>query len=255
VSSRILCRCYPRLLASALIGKSVGPSRLKTRSQESKPQSLLCYPYLVLSLHIRVLGNFLLVTLGICEWMLMLVFQVIPPPPGPPPSQWAQRPPMIPGFDLKPVTVSHARAPCLLGDLPQINRPPAVKSIFNIFSLVNFNFELLAPECSVSLNFEAKWWVTIGCLWMLVTVGVVVTSSLCLHHALSAFVHMSSTCRIRIHTILWSYGTGALQAALGRSSYSEAAPHAMRAMRLLWHAGTSSSHSPSCCLGVWPWPW
>ncbi len=35
--------------------------------------------------------------------------------------------------------------------------PPAIKALFNIFSLVNFNFELLAPECSVSLNFEAKW--------------------------------------------------------------------------------------------------
>ena len=37
--------------------------------------------------------------------------------------------------------------------------PPAIKGIFNAFSLVNFNFELLAPECSVSLNFEAKWFV------------------------------------------------------------------------------------------------
>jgi hypothetical protein len=35
--------------------------------------------------------------------------------------------------------------------------PPTIKGIFNVFSLVNFNFELLAPECSVSLNFEAKW--------------------------------------------------------------------------------------------------
>ena len=35
--------------------------------------------------------------------------------------------------------------------------PPLIKGIFNAFSLVNFNFELLAPECSVSLNFEAKW--------------------------------------------------------------------------------------------------
>jgi hypothetical protein len=37
--------------------------------------------------------------------------------------------------------------------------PPAIKGIFNVFSLVNFNFELLAPECSVSLNYEAKWYV------------------------------------------------------------------------------------------------
>jgi hypothetical protein len=35
--------------------------------------------------------------------------------------------------------------------------PPAVRAIFNAFSLVNFNFELLAPECSVSVNFETKW--------------------------------------------------------------------------------------------------
>ncbi len=35
--------------------------------------------------------------------------------------------------------------------------PPAVRAIFDAFSLVNFNFELLAPECSVSINFEAKW--------------------------------------------------------------------------------------------------
>jgi hypothetical protein len=32
-----------------------------------------------------------------------------------------------------------------------------VRAIFDAFSLVNFNFELLAPECSVSINFEAKW--------------------------------------------------------------------------------------------------
>ncbi len=35
--------------------------------------------------------------------------------------------------------------------------PPAVKALYNVFSLLNFNFELLAPECSVSINFEAKW--------------------------------------------------------------------------------------------------
>jgi hypothetical protein len=35
--------------------------------------------------------------------------------------------------------------------------PPAVRAIFDAFSLANFNFELLAPECSVSINFEAKW--------------------------------------------------------------------------------------------------
>ena len=40
-----------------------------------------------------------------------------------------------------------------------IEWPPAIRVLFNVFSLVNFNFELLAPECSVTLNFEAKWWV------------------------------------------------------------------------------------------------
>jgi hypothetical protein len=37
--------------------------------------------------------------------------------------------------------------------------PPVIKTVFSAFSLVNFNFELLAPECSVSLNYESKWWV------------------------------------------------------------------------------------------------
>jgi hypothetical protein len=37
--------------------------------------------------------------------------------------------------------------------------PPAITTIFNTFSIVNFNFDLLAPECSVAINFEAKWWV------------------------------------------------------------------------------------------------
>ncbi len=49
--------------------------------------------------------------------------------------------------------------------------PPAIKGIFNLFSLINFNFELLAPECSVSINFEAKWCVrttTVLCsCWLL----------------------------------------------------------------------------------------
>ena len=35
--------------------------------------------------------------------------------------------------------------------------PPAVKSIYSALSIVNFNFDLLAPECSVSLSFETKW--------------------------------------------------------------------------------------------------
>jgi hypothetical protein len=46
--------------------------------------------------------------------------------------------------------------------------PPAVKALYNVFSLLNFNFELLAPECSVSINFEAKWCVGVcayGRVW------------------------------------------------------------------------------------------
>jgi hypothetical protein len=35
--------------------------------------------------------------------------------------------------------------------------PPAVKTLYNFFSLLNFNFDLLAPECSLSINFETKW--------------------------------------------------------------------------------------------------
>ncbi len=40
--------------------------------------------------------------------------------------------------------------------------PPPVRSLYNMFSLLNFNFELLAPECSLSVNFEAKWCVGAG---------------------------------------------------------------------------------------------
>jgi hypothetical protein len=35
--------------------------------------------------------------------------------------------------------------------------PPFIRAIFNALSLLNFNFELLAPECSVTVNFETKW--------------------------------------------------------------------------------------------------
>ena len=37
--------------------------------------------------------------------------------------------------------------------------PPALTSLYRAMSLVNFNFDLLAPECSVSLNFEQKWYI------------------------------------------------------------------------------------------------
>ena len=37
--------------------------------------------------------------------------------------------------------------------------PPALSTLFHAFSLVNFNFDVLAPECSVELNFEEKWYI------------------------------------------------------------------------------------------------
>ena len=37
--------------------------------------------------------------------------------------------------------------------------PPALLSLYHAFSLFNFNFDLLAPECSVSLNYETKWYI------------------------------------------------------------------------------------------------
>ena len=37
--------------------------------------------------------------------------------------------------------------------------PSQLTSLYHVFSLVNFNFDLLAPECSVSLNFEEKWFI------------------------------------------------------------------------------------------------
>ncbi len=52
--------------------------------------------------------------------------------------------------------------------------PPAVSAMLSAFSLVNFNFELLAPECSVSLNFEAKWYIIQSLpLILLAGIGVV----------------------------------------------------------------------------------
>ena len=38
--------------------------------------------------------------------------------------------------------------------------PPGLMAIFNAFSLASFNLEMLAPECSFSVNYEAKWLVT-----------------------------------------------------------------------------------------------
>ena len=40
--------------------------------------------------------------------------------------------------------------------------PDAIIAIYDAFSIANFNFDLLAPECSVSLTFESKWCVDTG---------------------------------------------------------------------------------------------
>ena len=49
--------------------------------------------------------------------------------------------------------------------------PAVLYDVYNAMSLLNFNFELLAPECSVSLNFEAKWYV-IQSLPLILVLGV-----------------------------------------------------------------------------------
>ena len=37
--------------------------------------------------------------------------------------------------------------------------PPQVLELLNALTLFNFNFDLLAPECSVSIDFETKWYI------------------------------------------------------------------------------------------------
>jgi hypothetical protein len=56
--------------------------------------------------------------------------------------------------------------------------PVALSTLFNIFSLVNFNLEILAPECSFSVNFEAKWLVVqLLPVMFVVVVALVVTAT------------------------------------------------------------------------------
>ncbi len=38
--------------------------------------------------------------------------------------------------------------------------PPALIALYRSMSLVNFNLELLAPECNFAVNFEQKWFAT-----------------------------------------------------------------------------------------------
>ncbi len=35
--------------------------------------------------------------------------------------------------------------------------PPALRVLYNTFSSLNFNIEIVAPECSVSVGFSQKW--------------------------------------------------------------------------------------------------
>ncbi len=58
---------------------------------------------------------------------------------------------------------------CLLQDFLQIlsmfsnmdfEWPAALLTLYRGLSLINFNLELLAPECSLAVNFEQKWFVT-----------------------------------------------------------------------------------------------
>ena len=42
----------------------------------------------------------------------------------------------------------------------QFQWPPALVSLYEKVSLASFNLELLAPECSFSVNYAAKWLVT-----------------------------------------------------------------------------------------------
>jgi hypothetical protein len=42
----------------------------------------------------------------------------------------------------------------------QFEWPPVLLKLYNGLSLVNFNLELLAPECNFTVNYEQKWFVT-----------------------------------------------------------------------------------------------
>ena len=37
--------------------------------------------------------------------------------------------------------------------------PPEVIALYNLLSVVSFNIELLAPECTVSVSFETKFYI------------------------------------------------------------------------------------------------
>ncbi len=52
--------------------------------------------------------------------------------------------------------------------------PSALLDIYNTLSLASFNLEFLAPECSFSVNFEAKWLVTSSLPLLLVSAVAII---------------------------------------------------------------------------------
>ena len=73
-----------------------------------------------------------------------------------------------PRLFICPLVYDSLKFACVVQDFLQVlsmfnaldfHWPPSVKDTYNAVSLVNFNLELTAPECSVSLGYEAKWWV------------------------------------------------------------------------------------------------
>ena len=52
--------------------------------------------------------------------------------------------------------------------------PPQLTSIYDAFSLASFNLDLLAPECSISVNYESKWLITEALPIILVCAVVIV---------------------------------------------------------------------------------
>jgi hypothetical protein len=56
--------------------------------------------------------------------------------------------------------------------------PAALTTLYNTFSFANFNLELLAPECSFTVSYSTKWFLTESIPIMLVcTVLIVLTSA------------------------------------------------------------------------------
>ena len=62
--------------------------------------------------------------------------------------------------------------------------PPELVAVFHSLSLASFNLQLLAPECSISVNYEDRWLVTVALPIILVgAVLVVVVATRCVQYA------------------------------------------------------------------------